>query len=478
MRRQYRRKKVNPVARFRASRPIRAATLRAIAALLIAAPILAVALVACQPRNADPQAALIAKGRQIFFNETFGGNGRTCGTCHREEDNFTITPAFIATLPKNDPLFVAEFVPALKQNFENPRLMREFGLILENLDGFDDLEHKFVMRGVPHTLSLQTSVQSPNGPRLGWSGDGAPGDGSLRSFATGAVIQHFTKTLNRVPGVDFRLPTDEELDALEAFQRSLGRSADLTLPLPLRGTVARRGQEIFLDDNLGKCNICHRNAGATTVLSERDLGNANFNTGVEDLPDQPARLTTEPVPRDDGFGRPGDSTFNVPPLVEAADSGPFFHNNSVPTLEDAVSFYDGQSFNDSPAGRLLASLDPEHAGIELDATQIAAIATFLRVINALENIRQATASLEQTRGLGFFERAEGRTLLTRAANETDDAITVLSCAGLHPGAVGELRDAQRSIGRATESSFNRRGHVREALAAEARARDLMVEASP
>ena len=49
-----------------------------------------------------------------------------------------------------------------------------------------------------------------------WSGDGAPADGSLRSFAVGAVIQHFTKRLDRVPDVDFRLPTDEELDALEA----------------------------------------------------------------------------------------------------------------------------------------------------------------------------------------------------------------------------------------------------------------------
>lgn len=69
-------------------------------------------------------------------------------------------------------------------------------------------------------------MDSPQGPRTGWSGDGAPESGSLRSFAVGAVIQHFTNTLNRVPGVDFRLPTDEELDALEAFQFSLGRQSD------------------------------------------------------------------------------------------------------------------------------------------------------------------------------------------------------------------------------------------------------------
>src|SRR5438046_9125310 len=104
--------------------------------------------------------------------------------------------------------------------------MREFGLSQEKLDGFDDLKNKFVMRGVPHVLGLRNSVNSPAGPRTGWSGDGAPGDGSLRSFATGAVIQHFTKTLNRVPGIDFRLPTADELDALEASQLSLRRQQD------------------------------------------------------------------------------------------------------------------------------------------------------------------------------------------------------------------------------------------------------------
>ena len=33
----------------------------------------------------DRQSQLIAKGRDLFFNETFAGNGRTCGTCHPAE---------------------------------------------------------------------------------------------------------------------------------------------------------------------------------------------------------------------------------------------------------------------------------------------------------------------------------------------------------------------------------------------------------
>jgi hypothetical protein len=421
----------------------------------------------------DPQSQLIAKGRDIFFNETFAGNGRTCGTCHPAENNFTIDPAFIATLPKDNPLFVAEFNPALKENFENPALMREFGLIQENLDGFDDLKNKFVMRGVPHVLGLRTSVASPGGPRTGWSGDGAPGDGSLRSFAVGAVIQHFTKTLNRVPGIDFRLPTDDELNALEAFQLSLGRQQDLVLPLRLKGTVPKRGQAIFLDNSLGKCNLCHVNAGATANLGGGSLGNANFNTGVEDLPDQPARLTIQTVPRDDGFHTPGDGTFNVPPLVEAADSGPFFHNNAIETIEGAVAFYDGEAFNNSPAGLTLKQADPRGVGIELDGTQIVAIAAFLRVINTLENIRQSVMLLETS--LSVSSPEERKRLLENAVSETADSIRVLEGGGLHPDAVARLRDARRMAEKAVQSLFFNRKHTEAAIRDQKKARAVLVE---
>lgn len=427
------------------------------------------------PPEPDPEARLIAKGRDIFFNETFNGNGRTCGTCHPEENNFTIDPAFIATLPDDDPLFVAEFNPDLQENFENPGLMREFGLILENLDGFDDLPNRFVMRGVPHVLALRTSVDSQDGPRTGWSGDGAPGDGSLRAFATGAVIQHFTKTLNRVPGVDFRLPTKEELDALEAFQLSLGRQEDLVLPLPLKSVVAARGQELFNDLTTGKCFACHFNAGANgdpNIFGE-NAGNLNFNTGVEELPDQPADLTGELVPPDDGLGIPGDSTFNTPPLVEAAETGPFFHNNSIETIEGAVAFYDGEAFNNSPAGQLLRQATG--SGIEIDGTQIVAIAAFLRVINALENIRQSTDFLDMTTNMENKNKSGRETMLERALTETDDSIEVLSEGGLHPQAVAFLREANRLTTEAIDTHFGRDRLIRRAIEQQQKARAELVE---
>lgn len=434
------------------------------------------ALSACEAPSSPPGDP-VSKGREIFFNETFEGNGRTCGTCHPAQNNLALDPAFIATLPPTDPLFVAEFNPDLKKNFENPKLMRQFGLILENLDGFGDLENKFVMRGVPHVLAMLTSVNSNQGPRTGWSGDGAPGDGSLRSFATGAVIQHFTKTLNRVAGVDFRLPTEEELDAIEAFTLSLGRQQDLTLPLPLKGTVPKRGQEIFLDNRLGKCNLCHANVGATANFGGGSLGNANFNTGVENLPDQPADLTGERNPPDDGFGRPGDGTFNTPPLVEAADTGPFFHNNAIETIEGAVAFYNGDAFNNSPSGQLLAQSDPRRVGIRLDATQVVAVAAFLRVLNALENIRQSLELLESSAEKDFAKRKEARELLKRAVSETQDSIKVLDGGGLHPAAVAHLQKAKKLAEKAACSFFRRHGLTQQAIDEQRNARAQLIEAS-
>lgn len=422
-----------------------------------------------------PEEDIVTKGERIFFNETFNGNGRTCGTCHRAEDNFGLSPNFVATLPQDDALFVAETNTKLAADFEKPRLMREFALILENQDGFDDLPNNFNLRGVPHTLALRNSIDSATGPQTGWSGDGSPGDGSLRSFAVGAVIQHFTLTTERIAGVDFRLPDDDELDALEAFQLSLGRQEELSLPLALTGTVASRGQEIFMDRTLGKCNACHFNAGANgdPAIFGDGAGNLNFNTGVEDLPDQPADLSGERVPPDDGFGVPGNGEFNTPPVVEAADTGPFFHNNSVETIEAAVAFYNGDAFNNSPGGQLLVGATG--SGINLEVTQVVAVAAFLRVINAMENIRASDELLAKVYPVKPISRKRQQTLLQRATFEINDAIGVLSNASLQPFAAENLRSALALVEMAIIRSSNRRRLVNDAREQLARAQNRMVD---
>jgi cytochrome c peroxidase len=414
--------------------------------------------------------ALVRQGADLFLNETFNGNGRTCASCHRKEVNFTIDVNFIASLPSDDPLFVAEFTPALAfsptgPKFEVPVLMRKLALITENVDGTSDLVNRFTMRGIPHTLGLSLSITPANDgttqppfQRTGWSGDGAPGNGTLRDFATGAVTQHFTKTLNRVAGVDFRLPTDAELNAVEAFQLTLGRQAELSLPLALKDARAFRGQELFMSAG-ARCNTCHRNAGANAGFGGG--GNRNFNTGVENQPDRPAEvtlkalnidltpdITTNILPRDGGFGQtPGDpttgfgnGTFNTASLVEVADSGGFFHDNSIDTVEGAVAFYNSDAFNNSPSGT---------PNINLAATQVEAIAAFLRVINALDNIREASEAAAAARVVSNSNPRASDQLLNQAIGDIQDAMTVLGGRGLHPAAVASLQRAVVAFGAAS-----------------------------
>lgn len=435
----------------------------------------------CVPKEMPPKPndELVAKGRDLFFNETFNGNGRTCGTCHPSANNFTLDREFIATLPPDDPLFVAENNPDLAENFENPVLMRQFSLIIENLDGFDDLDSLFTMRGIPHILGMSQSVASAQGPMTGWSGDGSPGDRSLRSFATGAVIQHFTLSTDRLAGIDFRLPTEEELDALEAFQLSLGRQEELQLPLNVKDKTALRGQSIFNSQTTGKCFACHFNAGANAApaLFGAGAGNMNFNTGVEDLPDQPADLTGELIPDDDGFGIPGIGEFNTPSLVEAADTPPFFHNNSVNTLEGAIAFYNGDAFNNSPAGQLVRNATG--SGINLDATEVEAVAAFLRVINVLENIRQSSVFLREYADRDYLGNVDYRELLEHALQENSDAVKILDEGRLHPAAINYLKQAGEIIGRAIRSkNYNtKREEARKAMKMLATARNELEETS-
>lgn len=374
--------------------------------------------------NIETTDPLVARGAQLFFNETFGGNGRTCGTCHRAENNLTIDPAFIATLPQSDPLFVAENNPALAQ-LENPELLRTRGLILENLDGFDDPTHKFVMRGVPHTLSLgitngiSNAFSGPPDHRLGWSGDGGPGRSTLHEFTFGAIMQHFTKTLARRPGVDFRVPTQEELDALEAFQLFTGRQtiSDFTFSVAPTDPRALNGQSLF---NQTGCTFCH------TDLSGFVDASPNFDTGV-------ANLIPE-LPDDDGFGSPGDRTFNVPPLAEAADTPPFFHNNAIDTIENAVGFYFSPTFRASPSSFFIFS--------DLTAEQQGDLAAFLRVVNSATNIDQVRKRVQYVKQV----RSAGNTdLLNVALADTRDARRVLADKDLSPDVQTRLRRAENQL---------------------------------
>ncbi len=439
----------------------------------------------------EPHTILVTKGlvtqeqfdgADSFFRETFDGNGRTCGTCHPAENNQTIDgPDFIESLPASDPLFVAEQRDPDDpiSQLEVPKLMREFHLIVENVDGGENPTVKFLLRGVPHSLSLATSTTPDDGTRIGWSGDGAPSPGTVRMFLLGAIMQHYPNvSLKREPGVDFRLPTDEELDVTEEFMLSVGRLDDVDLNgVALNNTDADSGRVSFINSG---CNACHLNAGATASFAPGE--NLNFLTEVEKLPNpaalaDPTPLDAPEYPLDGGFGTAdapnrdcdddgdldcfGDGTFNTAPLIEAADTDPFFHNNTALTIEDAVRFYTGPPFPNP---------------INFDEPTVLNVAAFLRVMNASFNLQIAIqrneAALELTPGGFAFVsngvKATANKLLDLANDENEDALRVLTDGpkgNLDSTATAAIKNAIALNDQAIETSGNsqRRSLIIKAL---------------
>lgn len=224
---------------------------------------------------------------------------------------------------------------------ENPKRMRTSadtanfpqgrGLILENIDGFAPTAPN-VFRKSPHLLNLSQRFGS-----FGLSGNFF----DLQTFATGAVTQHFPRTLARNSGgtaPDFRLPTPDELVAMEAFMRSLDFPAG-TDPNRFNfnnfvvTAAQRRGRDAFLS----VCAVCHgSNILNSSATFNTGVVNQTINSaGVDNLPCEPASPC-------------GSRAFSVRQLFNIANLGPFFHDGSAATLKDVLAFYNSTTFATSP----------------------------------------------------------------------------------------------------------------------------------
>lgn len=451
----------------------------------------------CADRPVASTPELIEEGRRLFKEQTFDGNGRTCETCHREDHNLTIDAEYIATLPNNDPLFVAENNPDL-HDLENPVMMRRFGLILLNTDGFDN---PGVLRGVPPILGLsQTTALGVRELKrgvlqpvheTGWSADGAPDDGSLRCFPVGAIVQHFTNSMDRVTGVDFRLPTEHELDALLVYMLDQGRqSTPVASSFIFMDPAAERGKTLFFGDipvrnpNLdllqNNCSNCHVEAGADNspnFVARNRVINSNLSPNAPACRGFSLSPPIMDILGDGGFGSFGNTRnfpvnsnnfcggtlnisvpflseqvenshgfFNTSSLYEAADTGPYFHDNSAETLEDAIRFYSSAAFaNSNGAGR----------DFVFGPTDVNDLSAFLRAINALENARSAIAHIDKAMAVS------GKKIdvepLQLALADSKDGIKVLTTGPLPrllPKAANLFRDANLLI-RVAIASRNR-----------------------
>ena len=203
-------------------------------------------------------------GKRLFDKETFGGNGRTCKTCHSRETG-TLTLADVQRIvEKSDPdnLLIDD---ALDEDGVGTTRLQTHATIRTTiplppwLSLADDpgATHVTVFRGIPSTLNTPALD-----PVLLHDGR-AP---TLQEQALGAVHDHYQNTSE---------PTAAQLDAIAEFQRTdahffsshaLRRFAGTGAPpeLPRGRTPAeRRGREFLVDapfaplPRRGICALCH-----------------------------------------------------------------------------------------------------------------------------------------------------------------------------------------------------------------------------
>lgn len=76
---------------------------------------LSLALPSCAPP--PPPNDLVARGERLFFEETFGGNGRTCGTCHLHREAVALVQyalELIASIPDGSDTYSDQIDEAIR----------------------------------------------------------------------------------------------------------------------------------------------------------------------------------------------------------------------------------------------------------------------------------------------------------------------------------------------------------------------------
>jgi cytochrome c peroxidase len=304
------------------------------------------------------------RGRRLFNEATFGGNGRTCRSCHP------------SAAGESGQLSAAEIQALFAANPADP-LFQHDGADIGNPASFERLLSRATVqvtlplpanvsivgsdaRTVTVTRSMPTTKNTPAlDPVLMWDGR-AP---TLQEQARGAIIGHAQSTQVNAG----------QLDAIADFQTTLFNRDFLRAyanggpapELPL-GTTALEiyGRTFFTPDGPNaKCNWCHSgpmldamSAFGSQLPPPTPEGSRFITTLVSELntpgdPVQTFRFSnpdgtfTDVVTPDLGraliTGNLADANvFKIPTLWGVKDTAPYFHNSAAKDLEELMEFYD------------------------------------------------------------------------------------------------------------------------------------------
>jgi cytochrome c peroxidase len=297
------------------------------------------------------------RGERLFKCETFGGNGRTCATCHGDATG-TFSPEDARALYARDPN--APLFRSIDSDFGlgitytrllNDAVIRAGIDLPANVTVVEQPTARtiFLNRGVPTTMN--TPALDPV-----LMSDGRAPD--LQTQALGAIHGHAEPQIE---------PTANQLDAIARYELTLFSSAALrdyasggpppTLP-PGNTESEKRGRLLFVDGPQGKCALCHSgpmlnrqnafntnpgSAFATALVSEFNSANNPVFTFLFTNPDGTVTPVKSPDPgRGLITGNAADALpaeFKIPTLWGISKTAPYFHDNSAKTLEDVGAHY-------------------------------------------------------------------------------------------------------------------------------------------
>jgi cytochrome c peroxidase len=324
-----------------------------------------------QSDDAERSVGKSENGKRLFEREEFGGNGRTCLTCHSRETG-TVSPEdaqrrFVKN-PK-DPLFLHDGSDDRLGNGVM-RMLADATILVEvplppNVRLADDPYARSVIlrRGIPSTLN--TPALDPV-----LMLDGRHPD--LEAQALGAIRDHFQNTVD---------PTYRDLQRIAEFQQTHSFFSSHELKKFARGGPApelpqgyteseKRGRVFFEDgpfaspfQKAGACAACHSgpmlNESSrffpllppgtrfqTILVSEFNAAGNPARDFIFTNPDGSETIVRSPDPgRSLITGDAGSpffdsvNAFKIPSLWGVSHTAPYFHDNSAKTLEDVVSHY-------------------------------------------------------------------------------------------------------------------------------------------
>jgi len=329
---------------------------------------LSLLLLICAVGPAFGQGNGVSAGKKLFDTETFGGNGRTCRTCHGQTTG-TVSPQDAQQLFKthpNDPLFLADGSDD-GNGHGTSRMQKDATIMmnipLTNVTLANGAKTMTVKRGIPTTINMPATD-----PVIMLDGR----QPSLQDQARGAIIDHAHATL---------MPTQQDLEDIRAFELTNQffsspevmkfASGGPAPTLPNGNTDSeKRGRRFFedvvdfIDFKHGLCAGCHAGPmlNETNLFSQMAFGipvgtrfqnilvaefnvagnamqNFVFSNGEPASSPDIGRSAITGVPPSQDFTFSNFAAFKIPQLRGISATGPYFHDNSAKTLADVLTHY-------------------------------------------------------------------------------------------------------------------------------------------